>query len=75
MALMVSETVLTAPLNATGHPALAVPSGVDAAGMPTSVQLVGRYGDERRLFSAGAAIEAGLALGLHRRAGASCTSA
>ncbi len=66
MALMVSETVLAAPLNATGHPALAVPSGVDAAGLPTSVQLIGPYWGERRLFAAAAAIEAGLDLRLHR---------
>ena len=65
MARIVSETVLAAPLNATGHPALAVPSGVDAEGLPTSVQLIGpRWGD-RAVLTAGAALEASLDLNLH----------
>lgn len=65
MARIVSETVLTAPLNATGHPGLAVPSGVDAEGLPTSVQLIGpRWGD-RIVLAAGAALEASLDLNLH----------
>lgn len=47
----------TAPLNLSGHPALAVPSGSDASGMPTSVQVIGRRFDESLVLSVGRAIE------------------
>lgn len=58
---IVSETRLTCATNVTGHPALAVPSGRDERGLPTSAQVIGpRWGD-RRVLAAGAAIEAGLA--------------
>jgi amidase len=40
----------TAPLNLTGHPALSVPSGVDADGLPTAVQVVAAHFDERTAF-------------------------
>jgi amidase len=44
----------TAPLNLTGHPALAVPSTIDdTTGMPTSVQLVGRHFDDAVTIAAG----------------------
>lgn len=65
LSLMVAETVLTSPLNATGHPALAVPSGVEEEGLPTSVQVIGRRWEDRRVLAAGAAIEAELGLKLH----------
>lgn len=65
MSRIVSETTLVAPANVTGHPALVVPSGVDADGLPTSAQLIGARFDERRVLAAGAAVEAGLDLGLH----------
>ena len=38
----------TAPLNLSGHPALSVPSGADADGLPTAVQLVARTGASGR---------------------------
>jgi amidase len=61
MSRIVSETVLAGPTNVTGHPALAIPSGRDAQGLPASVQLIGpRWGD-RRVLAAGTAVEAGLA--------------
>jgi amidase len=47
----------TAPLNLTGHPALALPSGVDQEGLPTSVQIVGRHFDERTVLRAGFELE------------------
>jgi aspartyl-tRNA(Asn)/glutamyl-tRNA(Gln) amidotransferase subunit A len=38
------------PFNVTGHPALAMPSGLSRDGLPLSVQFVGRYFDEANLF-------------------------
>jgi Asp-tRNA(Asn)/Glu-tRNA(Gln) amidotransferase A subunit family amidase len=58
MSRIVSETVLAGPANVTGHPALAVPSGRDAAGLPTSAQVIGRRWGDRRVVAAGAVIEA-----------------
>jgi amidase len=49
----------TAPLNLTGHPAVTVPSGADADGLPTAVQLVAAHWDERSAIRAAAAVEAG----------------
>jgi amidase len=44
--------------NLTGQPAAAVPWGLDRAGVPLSVQLVGRPHDEATLLALGAQIEA-----------------
>jgi aspartyl-tRNA(Asn)/glutamyl-tRNA(Gln) amidotransferase subunit A len=38
------------PFNVTGHPALAMMSGVSSSGLPLSVQFVSRYFDEATLF-------------------------
>ena len=65
LSMMVAETVLTSPLNATGHPALAVPSGAGDKGLPTSVQVIGRRWEDRRVLAAGAAVETQLGLRLH----------
>jgi amidase len=51
----------TAPLNLTGHPAISHPSGSDARGLPTAVQLVGGNRRERVIFRAAFALEAALA--------------
>ena len=48
----------TSPLNLSGHPALAVPSGADADGMPTSIQIIGREFTEALTLRAGAVVEA-----------------
>lgn len=45
------------PFNLTGHPALALPNGFSDAGLPLSMQLVGRWHDEATLLRAGAAYE------------------
>jgi aspartyl-tRNA(Asn)/glutamyl-tRNA(Gln) amidotransferase subunit A len=46
------------PFNVTGHPALAMPSGaLSSDGLPLSLQLVGRYFDERTIFRVAAAFE------------------
>jgi amidase len=65
MSRIVSETILSAPANVTGHPALALPSGLDADGLPTSAQLIGRRYGERRVLAAGAAVESELDLRIH----------
>lgn len=43
--------------NHLGNPAAAVPAGFDAAGLPLSVQLVGRHGADATLFSLAHQIE------------------
>src|SRR5205823_7822457 len=40
----------TLPFNYTGHPALAVPVGKSSAGLPVSMQLVGRFFDDALLM-------------------------
>jgi len=45
------------PWNHLGNPAMALPAGVAADGMPLSVQLVGRPGDEATLLSLAAQLE------------------
>jgi len=47
-----------APWNLTGQPAAAVPAGFGSDGLPRSVQLVARPGDEATLLSLAAQIEA-----------------
>jgi amidase len=44
--------------NLTGQPAISVPAGFDADGLPLSVQFAGRMGDEETLFSLAGQIEA-----------------
>jgi amidase len=48
----------TTPWNLTGQPAAAVPAGFSPDGLPLSVQLVGRPGDETTLLSLSAQLEA-----------------
>jgi aspartyl-tRNA(Asn)/glutamyl-tRNA(Gln) amidotransferase subunit A len=45
------------PFNVTGHPALAMMAGLSSAGLPLSVQFVGRYFGEAALFRAARAWE------------------
>jgi amidase len=56
----------TSPWNATGQPAAAVPAGFSAAGLPLSVQLIGRPNDESTLLSLAAQLEAERPWGHHR---------
>jgi amidase len=46
------------PWNHLGNPAMAVPAGFSADGMPLSVQVIGRPGDEATLLSLAAQLEA-----------------
>jgi amidase len=51
-------TPWTPLFNLTGQPAVTIPAGFDAGGLPLSVQLVGRPGEEGLLYSLAAQIEA-----------------
>jgi aspartyl-tRNA(Asn)/glutamyl-tRNA(Gln) amidotransferase subunit A len=51
----------TYPFNALGWPALALPCGAAEGGLPASIQIVGRRGDDARVLAAGALIEQRLA--------------
>ncbi|HET7453994.1 MAG TPA: amidase [Solirubrobacterales bacterium] len=46
------------PWNHLGNPAMAVPAGFSAEGMPLSIQVIGRHGEEATLLSLAAQIEA-----------------
>jgi aspartyl-tRNA(Asn)/glutamyl-tRNA(Gln) amidotransferase subunit A len=56
---------LAHPFNLTGHPALQVPAGFTAAGLPVGMQIVGARFDETTVLGIGAAYEA--ATEWHRR--------
>jgi amidase len=43
-------------ITVTGHPAVSVPAGFTAAGLPVGLQLVGRYGSDDRLLSIAGAV-------------------
>ncbi len=45
------------PFNLTGHPALSIPSGFGADGLPTAVQIIGRWGADTDVFRIGALLE------------------
>ena len=51
----------TFPFNALGWPALALPCGPAEGGLPASIQIVGRAGDDGLVLAAGEALEAELA--------------
>ena len=45
------------PFNLTGHPAMAVPSGFGTDGLPTSVQIIGKWAAETDMLRLGALLE------------------
>jgi aspartyl-tRNA(Asn)/glutamyl-tRNA(Gln) amidotransferase subunit A len=47
----------TMPFNLTGHPAISLPCGFDAAGMPLAIQLIARPGEDERLLRVAALFE------------------
>jgi Asp-tRNA(Asn)/Glu-tRNA(Gln) amidotransferase A subunit family amidase len=50
-------TRFTSPFNMTGLPALSIPCGFDTDGLPVSVQLVGRPGEDARVLAVGRWVE------------------
>lgn len=56
----------SAVFNLTQQPAASVPSGFDAEGMPTAVQVVGRHGAESTVLRVSAALEEALPWGDRR---------
>ena len=61
-------TPFTPLFNLTGQPAISVPAGFSADGLPLSVQLVGRSGAEDVLYSVAGQIEAAAPWVAHRPA-------
>jgi aspartyl-tRNA(Asn)/glutamyl-tRNA(Gln) amidotransferase subunit A len=55
-------TRLTASFNLLGWPALALPCGPAEDGLPASVQLVGRHGEDALVLAAGSLLERALSL-------------
>ncbi|HWO43530.1 MAG TPA: Asp-tRNA(Asn)/Glu-tRNA(Gln) amidotransferase subunit GatA [Candidatus Eisenbacteria bacterium] len=54
---MYLSDVFTIPANLAGLPALSVPCGFDAAGLPVGLQLIGRHFEESKLLRAAYAYE------------------
>ncbi len=52
----VDWSYFTYPFNLSGHPCVSLPIGLASNGMPVGLQLVARWGDERTLLAAAAAI-------------------
>ncbi len=50
----------TAPTNLSGHPSLAVPTGLDPDGLPTSIQIVAPRFSDHLTFAAGAVLQGAL---------------
>jgi amidase len=57
LAKIVEWIVPCPPFNATGQPAIAIPAGFDEQGLPLSVQLVGKPGDESTIVTLAAQLE------------------
>ena len=54
---MYLNDIFTVTVNLAGLPGMSIPAGLDAAGLPLGLQLIGRALDEGTLFSLGAAVE------------------
>ncbi len=60
--------IQTMPFNVTGNPAMSIPTGFSASGLPLSMQIVGRAFDERTVLRIGAAFESATGLSARRPA-------
>ena len=54
------------PFNLTGHPALTIPSGFGADGLPTALQIVGPWGSETDILRLGGMLEQARPWAQHR---------
>jgi len=54
---MYLNDIFTVTVNMAGLPGIAVPAGLDPAGLPLGLQLIGRPFDEEMLFRTAHAIE------------------
>ena len=54
---MYLNDIFTVTTNLAGLPGLSLPAGLDAAGLPLGLQLIGRALDEGTLFSLAGAVE------------------
>jgi aspartyl-tRNA(Asn)/glutamyl-tRNA(Gln) amidotransferase subunit A len=54
---MYLNDVFTVPASLAGVPAISVPAGLDAQGLPLGLQVIGRHFDEETVFAVGAALE------------------
>jgi aspartyl-tRNA(Asn)/glutamyl-tRNA(Gln) amidotransferase subunit A len=63
--------IQTMPFNITGNPAMSIPTGFSASGLPLSMQIVGRAFDEKTVLRIGATFEAATGLNARRPALAS----
>ena len=54
---MYLNDIFTVTANLAGLPAIAVPSGVDAQGLPIGLQVIGKALDEAACFRVGGALE------------------
>ncbi|MDR3536461.1 MAG: Asp-tRNA(Asn)/Glu-tRNA(Gln) amidotransferase subunit GatA [Acetobacteraceae bacterium] len=54
---MYLNDVFTVPANLAGVPAISVPAGLDANGLPLGLQVIGKPFDEETMFAVSAAIE------------------
>jgi amidase len=52
-----ADAVFTFPFNMSGQPAMSIPLGHSAGGVPIGVQAVGRYGDEATILALAAVLE------------------
>ncbi len=64
--LMYLSDVATIPSNLAGHPAMSVPFGTGAHGLPVGVQLLAPTLDEATMFRAAAVLEAAMTVGAPR---------
>ncbi len=60
IAVRASMIRFTFPFNVLGWPVLALPCGAAEQGLPASIQIVGRPGEDERVLAAGLALEAAL---------------
>jgi len=55
--MMYLNDVFTVPASLAGVPAMSIPGGLSAEGLPLGLQVIGRHFDEETVFAVAAAIE------------------